>query len=218
MEIGVPDDRLPVRARPGDRPLIEVHPPRVHRVHFQRVDEIRIASRPCADGGRDGIERVGRDHQARRMPALEQAKLLEAAHLSARRRVVHEQQVAPFDTALDPRHEDDAVFLSVVPVPSRVVVAIVQRDGERAVPQRPRALDQLAGAVADVVGRIQVRMSVEFDFEHGGPGYCPIDGEDNGERDKGQGRREKGEGKIRIYSPAGMSNLPVARLREPRTR
>ena len=39
VEVGVPDERLAVRARPSDRPAIEVDETRVHRVDFDGVEE-----------------------------------------------------------------------------------------------------------------------------------------------------------------------------------
>ena len=80
MQIGIANQRLSVRSRPGLRPAVEIQPLREHRVDLDGVDDILAIVRIPPHRGTGRIEGVRGDDQPVSTPLFQPPDIVEARH------------------------------------------------------------------------------------------------------------------------------------------
>jgi hypothetical protein len=79
--------------------------------------------------------------------------------------VVDEEDVLAGDRAFDSGDERDAALARVLSLARCIEVAVVQRDRQRVVVKRGRAIDQITSRVAQRVARIEIGVRVELGLQ-----------------------------------------------------
>ena len=72
----------------------------------------------------------------------------------------------PFDGPLDAGDQHQAAVGRVRDEPGEIELPLVERDRERVVAQRHRAIDELEGRIRDAVDRVVRGVGVELDLQH----------------------------------------------------
>ena len=101
------------------------------------------------------------------MRAFQRGDVVEGLDVRTLGREVDEQDVRMTDGPLDACEKHEPACLRIRGVECRIEVAIVRSDRERVIPESSGPIDQLARRMPDGVERIDVRVGVQFDFEHG---------------------------------------------------
>jgi hypothetical protein len=187
---------------------------REHRVAFDGIEQIRVLLETAPEAGRTRKERVGCQYQPG-SAALQPSQILEGRDaLCGTARKVQQQDMSALDGSLDPVNQDDAACLRVCLPRIEVQLVVVQRDGERVVSERRRAIDQLAGVVRDRVNGVVCRVGVESTFS-----IPPVSLAINMPRSEGAGR----EGSCRYTNEIPRAETfcscrrPTSALRAPRS-
>ena len=110
-------------------------------------------------------EGMRRDDDPGALP-LERRHVIKGPHVLGVAREIHQEHVAAFDAPLEARNQDDASFGGVGNQWTDIELPIVQRDRQRVVAQRRRAVDQLRSGMRNAIEGIVRGMGVEFDFQH----------------------------------------------------
>ena len=101
------------------------------------------------------------------VPRFQSPQVVEIHHRLGRlRREIQQEHVLAADGALDSGDEHDIPFTSVRRQRRGVQLAIVQRDRQRGIPARRRAINQRARVVQNQIDGILGGMRVEVGFQH----------------------------------------------------
>ena len=130
------------------------------------VEQLRILVDHFAERGRMREEGVGGDDKPA-VPRFQNPQVIEIHHgLGRLRREIQQEHVLAADGALDSGDEHDIPFASVRRQRRGVQLAIVQRDRQRGIPARCRAINQRARVVRNQIDGIFGGMRVEVGFQH----------------------------------------------------
>jgi putative transposase len=166
VNVAVSHHGFAMSRRPPDRRSIEVHRAGEHRVDLDGIEHVGVPIQQSTQANPRREERVRGDDESRGPVAPEPREIVEALDTVRAGGEVDEQHVSALHRAFDPRNEDETPFRSVRQQWREVDLTIVKRDGQRAVPERRRPVDQLDCRVGNPIDRIVGGVRVELDFQH----------------------------------------------------
>ena len=107
-----------------------------------------------------------RRHDQPRLTLLQPREIVERPHGIGAALEVQQQHVLAFNRPLDSGNQRDASLGRIAGKRRQIQLAVVERDGQRLVPQRRSSVDQLERRVGNAVDGVVARMGVQLDFQH----------------------------------------------------
>ena len=108
---------------------------------------------------------MGRDYQARLL-SLQTSEVVERSNVLRAAPEIEQERMTAFDRALHSRNQNDSPVGGVVGKWTDIELAFVERDRERVITERCRAIDQLRHRVWNPIDGIVRRVRVELDLQH----------------------------------------------------
>ncbi len=166
VKVRVADERLPRVPRPAHRGAVVIHMARVERVHLDSVEQIAmLIEQPFAERRWVRIAGMRCNDEPLWFGGSQRREILERVHARAGITVVDQQNVLAGDRAFDAGDERDAAPARVFSLARCIEVAVVQRNRQRVVVKRGRAIDQITSRVAQRVARIEIGVRVELGLQ-----------------------------------------------------
>ena len=159
VDVAIADDGFAVLDGPPFPAAVEVDRCGEHRVAFDGVKQRRVSIEKVAKTRSSRKERVRRHDQAG-FPASQAGEIVERADVLCALPEIEQERMTAFDGSLQAGDQDDAAVCGVAGERSEIELAFVERNRERVVAERRRAIDQLRQSMWNPIEGIVRRVRV----------------------------------------------------------